>query len=161
MGHSQEPLQKRFGRVAEKHGFVSMHGSWVRTGPDSSIVLQLQRSRVGPHTDLCVKVFLHARTTRLGRTEQEMATTDVGDIFRRPPKDLDALLAIGSESPERDAAERALELLFTKFVGPFSSEAMTIEGILRLASEKQIVILPAIEKDLMKEKAASSADAVN
>lgn len=145
-------FKRLFGEVAAANGFVAAYGGWFQGSPECVVVLDLQKSNYGNYYELNVKVFVQGLFGEHHGRTKEMVKRHTGDVFRRQPKDYDPPLDLDS-GLSYDERKAAIQALFSNFLVPFASEALSRAGIFSLAERGEIYLLPAVRKEL---EAASS-----
>ena len=76
---------------------------------------------------------------------------NVGDFFRRTPKQFDAALDLEQQMEDVERTQ-SLESLFQDFVVSFSEKALTMQGIEELVRNEELYLLPAVKEELEKLK---------
>jgi len=72
-----------------------------------------------------------------------------GAIFRRQPTEYGETFDLESLMDDAERKQK-LEELFTSFLVPFSTKALSRAGIQELAQNDEIYLLPAVKKELEK-----------
>lgn len=147
MAMDTKELKRLFGQVAAAHGFAADHGGWFQGTKECVIVLDLQKSNYANRYELNVKVFVQGMFgEQYGRTKQ-MVKRHMGSLFTRPPGSYKPTLNLDS-TLSYEERKASLEVLFRDFIVPFTTEALSREGIFRLAARDEVLLLPAVRKEL-------------
>lgn len=135
-------LLKTFARRSDK--------GWIFDGNDldeCKIGIVVFRSRWGPHYKFMLKVFIDKVFEQ--RISEPIDLRQVGDVFRGElPSQFDIL---DLESKLSDEQRRVgLKKIVELDIQPFVEKARTIEGVLDMAENKQICLLPAVQLEIWR-----------
>jgi hypothetical protein len=144
---NSKEYKKTFGKIAKDNGFDSAFGSWFKQSSDCIFVIELQKSNFGDYYEMNVKTFIQGAFNKSYVKNKDLAKKDMGDVFTRQPVEFRDVLDFDDEMSEE---ERILKTkrLFNDFIIPFSDKALSISGIKKLAEQKNVFLLPAVEKEL-------------
>ena len=78
---------------------------------------------------------------------RELVCGDVGDVFRRSPKDYDQIFDLGSDLPDDERIEY-LRKFIDEFLSGFIQQTSTVKGIMLLAEQGELYLLPAVKRAL-------------
>jgi len=147
---SPATFREIFDAAAARSGLVKHRSIWRRDFPETTVVLQLQRSSSSSLYYLNIKVWLSGLTGRT-LTSQEMVTSS-GDVFRREPVEMNAILDLESEVSDADRA-RKIEQAFPEILVPLIERLSTGSGLLRAAGRTppEVFLLPNIKTLLLPE----------
>jgi len=143
-------FKKMFGSVGKLHGFERLFGGWLRQSDECIVVLDLQRSNYSNLYYLNIKLYVRGIfASEYGdvKLKKSMVKSDVGHIFRREPKEFSAAFDLENDLEEAERID-VLTKFFEEFLVPFSQRASTKEGIMQLAQDGEISLLPAVQKEL-------------
>lgn len=76
-----------------------------------------------------------------------MVNNDVGDVFRRAPKDYDEIFDLSSNLPDNIRIE-LLKRFVDDFLSGFVQQASTVKGITLLAEQGDVFLLPVVKEAL-------------
>jgi len=137
-----------FGMIAKKNGFESAFGGWFKQSEECIFTIQLVRSNFGNYYMVDIKVNVQG-TFGNRYVKSKSLLRDIGDVFRREPKEFEAALNLEQQMEDEERKQK-LESLFKDFLIPFSEKVLTIHGIKDLAKKGEIYLLPAVKEELEK-----------
>lgn len=138
-----------FGQTAEIFGFTSAFGGAFKHLTDCVVVLVLQKSNFGDYFELNVKFFFNGLFGKNISIDKALIVKESGHVFLRPPKKYNSLFNISEESKEVEISKK-MSGFFDEFLVPIVAKASSRSGILKLASEGEVFILPAVKVELEK-----------
>lgn len=136
-----------FDEAAKSSGFEKAFGGWFLESSESIVVLDLQKSNFGNHFELNIKIFVHGIFKKSYARNKELVKKYPGNVFRRQPPEFNDALDLDVALDETTRREK-LNLLFRQFIIPFSSLALSRQGIRLLAEKGEISLLPAVKEAL-------------
>jgi hypothetical protein len=136
-----------FDEIAKINSFEKSFGGWFIENDESIIVLDLQKSNFGNHYELNIKIFIQGLFAKFYKKSKDLVKKEIGNIFLRQPIKYNSVLDFDANM-DNNLRKQLLEQLFEKFINPISNKAKTRKGIKELAFDKQILLLPAVEKAL-------------
>lgn len=143
-------LKKVLGKIAADNGYSTAHGIWYKESTDCIFTLSLQKSNFGNYFYLNLKIFIRGIFGKEYKIDKALKN-DVGDIFRRSPKEYDQYLDFDIELAD-DSRISSIKKLFQEFINPFVENALKIEGIFELEKSGEVFLLPAVKGELTKLK---------
>ena len=136
-----------FDDVAKKNDFERAFGGWFLDSSECIIVLDLQKSNFGNYFDLNIKIFIQGIFGTYVKGK-DLVKKYPGAIFLRQPKYYNDLFDL--ETPiEEDKRLQKLEELFREFIKPFTTKALSRQGIRELEAQGKISLLPAVKAELL------------
>jgi len=96
---------------------------------------------------LNIKLFIQGIFGKNYILSRELVNNDVGDIFRRSPKDFDQVFYLGTDLPDCVRVEH-LKVFVDDFLCGFVQQASTVNGVKSLAEQGELVLLPAVKAAL-------------
>lgn len=137
-----------FDKAATNKGFKKAFGFWYKEAKDCMIVLDLQKSNYGKYFDLNFKVFIQGVfNTKYEPSKKNFA--DTGDIFIRQPAKFNDILNLELQI-ENETRINHIECLFDEFVIPYSLKCSSLGGIIEMANQESLYLLPAIREEIHK-----------
>jgi hypothetical protein len=136
-----------FNEVVKAHGFDKAHGGWFKDSGECMAVLDLQRSNYGVYFELNIKIYIQGMFGASYFRDKQLVKKDIGHVFTRQPNRYKDLFDLENEMEEALRQER-LGVFFDEFLVPFTDLALTKQGLVQLADEKRILLMPAVEKGL-------------
>lgn len=140
-------LKYFFTEATKSVGFESKFGCFVKTTNEVIIVLSFQKSYYSSQVYLNIKLFIQGIFGKNYQLSREMVSNDVGDIFRRAPKDYDEIFNLSSDLPDNARIE-LLKTFVNDFLSRFVQQASTVKGIALLAEQGEVFLFPAVKKAL-------------
>jgi len=145
-----EAFKQLFSEAAIAGGFTHIYGGWFRESPECMVVLDLQRSAFGQYFDVNIKVFVRGLFGESHARTKEMAKTLTGDVFVRPPERFRLALDLDEPMPWNERVQR-VGGMFSEFINPLTSDALTRSGLVSLAARGLVHLLPAVREQLHKD----------
>ena len=142
-------LKYFFTEATKSVGFESKFGCLVKTTNEVIIVLSFQKSYYSSQVYLNIKLFIQGIFGKNYQLSREMVSNDVGDIFRRAPKDYDEIFNLSSDLPDNARIE-LLKTFVNDFLSRFVQQASTVKGIALLAEQGEVFLFPAVKSELEK-----------
>lgn len=140
-------FKKLFSSIAKINGFKSAYSCWFKESAESVVVLDLQKSNFGDYYEMNIKIFIQGMFGNNYIISKKLVKGDVGNIFRRQPKEYKTLFDFDYPMGE-DERKVSLAKLFSDFIIPFTNNALSKSGIKKLADKGEITILPAVKVEL-------------
>lgn len=132
--------------LARGRDFIKLFNNYFKKSEECILSLGLQKSNFGNYYYLNVKIFVHGVFGNHYSISKELVN-DTGNVFIRPPGEYDRFLDLELTLADEDR-KKNLEKMFNDFIIPFTTKALTKEGIKELANTDQICLLPAVRKEL-------------
>ncbi|MBQ3777212.1 MAG: hypothetical protein II835_03860, partial [Fibrobacter sp.] len=98
---------------------------------------------------LNIKLYIQGVFGKNYQLSREVVVNDVGDVFRRAPKDYDQIFDLGSDLPDNERIEY-LKKFIDEFLSGFVQQTSTVKGIMLLAEKGELFLLPAVKSELEK-----------
>jgi len=136
-------FRRLFGDIAQSYGFRSESGTWFRESAETIVGLVLQKSHLGNFYYLELKIFVQNLAGKRHVGNRDLLKNHIGNIFRRAPREYYEAFSLDSIT---DGAK--IDELFRKFLVPFTENALTKRGLLRLADDDQIFLFPQVRAEL-------------
>ena len=136
-----------FTEATKSMGFESKFGCLVKTTNEVIIVLSFQKSYYSSQVYLNIKLFIQGIFGKKYQLSREMVNNDVGDVFRRAPKDYDEIFNLSSNLPDNVRIE-LLKTFVNEFLSGFVQQTSTVKGIVLLAEQGDVFLLPAVKNAL-------------
>lgn len=141
-------FKRVFSKVSKAHGFEYNYAAWFKESDDCIVFLDLQRSNYGPYYQLMIKTYIHfVFGTRYQKSKE--LVKDVGDTFRSTPTEYKDFFDLERVGDEADLTEK-LNKVFSEFIVPYTNRALNRREIVELGKEGIVVLLPAVEKNLLE-----------
>jgi Domain of unknown function (DUF4304) len=140
-------FKKSFNDIPKTYGFEKAFGGWFKVSPECIAVLELQKSNFGDYYELNVKIFIQGMFGNAYIKNKDLVKRDIGDIFTRQPNSFKDALDFDTSMEDSKRQER-LEKLFSEFIVPFTTGALSKTGIRELADKGEIFLLPAVKQEL-------------
>ena len=141
-------LKYFFTEATKCMGFESKFGCLVKTTNEVIIVLSFQKSYYSSQVYLNIKLFIQGIFGKNYQISRDMVNNDVGDVFRRAPKDYDEIFDLSSNLPDKARIE-LLKTFVNDFLSRFVQQASTVKGITLLAEQGDVFLLPAVKEALL------------
>lgn len=138
-----------FTEATKSMGFESKFGCLVKTTNEVIVVLSFQKSCYSSLVYLNIKLFIQGIFGKNYQLSREVVVNDVGDVFRRAPKDYDQIFDLGSDLPDNERIEY-LKKFIDEFLSGFVQQVSTVKGIMSLAEKGELFLLPAVKSELEK-----------
>lgn len=136
-----------FSDIAKSNKFKNAFGGWYQESDECIIVLYLQKSNHGDYFEMSIKVYVQGILGNRYRISKHLIKRDVGDIFRRHPSEYSAMFDFDTPMDKQKRRDK-LEVFFSDFVVPFTDKALSKSGIMELAKNGDITLLPAVKSEL-------------
>ena len=140
-------FKELFAQVAKEKGLSKAFGRWFCESEESIIVLNLEKSNFNNSYYLDIKIFIQGLFNSYYDKSKHLFKNDTGDVFRRQPPEYNYLFDLNYDMTHNQRCE-VLNELFESFVIPFIVKAFTKKGIMELAKEEKIYLLPAVKQAL-------------
>lgn len=141
-------LKKVFGSIAKENGYTTAFGIWYRESDECIFTFSLQKSDYENSFYINLKSFIRGAFEQEYKIEKSIKN-DTGDIFRRTPNEYNKYLNFESDLSDEERIS-GLRSLFIEFINPFAQKALEKKGILNLAENGEISLLPAVKGELEK-----------
>ena len=142
-------LKRTFAEITKSIGLETKFGGFVKETEEVIIVLSFQKSNYSSQVYLNIKLYIQGVFGKNYQLSREMVVNDVGDVFRRAPKDYDQIFDLGSDLPDNERIEY-LKKFIDEFLSGFIQQASTVKGIMLLAEQGELYLLPAVKSELEK-----------
>ena len=142
-------LKRSFAEITKSIGLETKFGGFVKETEEVIIVLSFQKSNYSSQVYLNIKLYIQGVFGKNYQLSREMVVNDVGDVFRRAPKDYDQIFDLGSDLPDDERIEY-LKKFIDEFLSGFIQQASTVKGIMLLAEQGELYLLPAVKSALKK-----------
>lgn len=139
---------KLFCAIGLLRGFMKDFGCLLKESNQCIVILELQKSKYGNYYELNIKIFINGVCNKKHKKNKELKK-DIGDVFSRPPSIYADALNLNTPIDVEIRTEK-LNNLFDDFIVPFTDKALTINGIKQLSENQQIILFPAVSKELEK-----------
>lgn len=136
-----------FGRLAKINGFERAFEGWFKESLECIVVLDLQKSNYGNYYQLNIKIYIQSLFQKKYVKSKELVKKDVGDILLGEPKEYRDTFNF-DEFMEDTKRQQKTEDLFINYIVPLTREALTVEGIKKLAQENKLFLTPAVRTEL-------------
>lgn len=141
-------FKKLFGEEAKFNSFESAFGGWFKDSVESIIVLDLQKSNFGDYYEMNIKIYIQGMFGNKYSKSKNLVKRDVGNIFRRQPPEYNSVFDFDLTMDDEKRKEK-LGQLFRDFIVPFADKALSKSGLIELANNGEIIILPAVKAELI------------
>ena len=142
-------LKRTFAEITKSIGLETKFGGFVKETEEVIIVLSFQKSNYSSQVYLNIKLYIQGVFGKNYQLSREMVVNDVGDVFRRAPKDYDQIFDLGSGLSDNERIEQ-LKAFVDEFLSGFIQQASTVKGIMLLAEQGELYLLPAVKSALKK-----------
>ncbi len=142
-------LKRTFAEITKSIGLETKFGGFVKETEEVIIVLSFQKSNYSTQVYLNIKLYVQGIFGKKYQLSRELVCSDVGDVFRRSPKDYDQIFDLGSDLSDNERIEQ-LKAFVDEFLSRFTRQASTIKGIMLLAEQGELYLLPAVKSALEK-----------
>jgi hypothetical protein len=140
-------LKEIFDETAKAKSFEKKFNGWFKESDECICVLDLQKSNYADYYDLNIKIFIQGLFGKKYHPNKELVKKDTGDVFRRLPEEFKDVLNLSLLISEHERQVK-LKYLFENFIEPFVLKANTKSGLIELAREERIFLLPAVRTEL-------------
>lgn len=142
-------LKRTFAEITKSIGLETKFGGFVKETEEVVIVLSFQKSNYSSQVYLNIKLYIQGVFGKNYQLSREMVVNDVGDVFRRAPKDYDQIFDLGSDLPDNERIEY-LKKFIDEFLSGFIQQTSTVKGIMLLAEQGELFLFPAVKSELEK-----------
>lgn len=142
-------LKRTFAEITKSIGLETKFGGFVKETEEVIIVLSFQKSNYSSQVYLIIKLYIQGVFGKNYQISRDMVNNDVGDVFRRAPKDYDEIFDLSSNLPDNIRIEH-LKRFVDDFLSGFVQQASTVKGITLLAEQGDVFLLPAVKSELEK-----------
>ncbi len=142
-------LKRTFAEITKSIGLETKFGGFVKETEEVFIVLSFQKSNYSSQVYLNIKLYIQGVFGKNYQLSREMVVNDVGDVFRRAPKDYDQIFDLGSDLPDDERIEY-LKKFIDEFLSGFIQQTSTVKGIMLLAEQGELFLFPAVKSELEK-----------
>ncbi|PTR01657.1 uncharacterized protein DUF4304 [Mucilaginibacter yixingensis] len=142
----KEDFKKSFNIVAKSFGFEKEFGGWFKESTECIIVLDLQKSNYNNLYYLNIKIYIQKMFGNNYAKSKDLVKKNIGDVFFRERGNSEVFNLDNSMTD----TERLDQLnIFFYSINPLLNAALTKSGIKKLADEKSLTLLPAVENELL------------
>ena len=142
-------LKRTFAEITKSIELETKFGGFVKETEEVIIVLLFQKSNYSSQVYLNIKLYIQGVFGKNYQLSREMVVNDVGDVFRRAPKDYDQIFDLGSDLPDNERIEY-LKKFIDEFLSGFIQQTSTVKGIMSLAEKGELFLFPAVKSELEK-----------
>ena len=142
-------LKRTFAEITKSIELETKFGGFVKETEEVIIVLSFQKSNYSSQVYLNIKLYIQGVFGKNYQLSREMVVNDVGDVFRRAPKDYDQIFDLGSDLPDNERIEY-LKKFIDEFLSGFIQQTSTVKGIMLLAEQGELFLFPAVKSELEK-----------
>lgn len=142
-------LKRTFAEITKSIGLETKFGGFVKETEEVIIVLSFQKSNYSSQVYLNIKLYIQGVFGKNYQLSRKMVVNDVGDVFRRAPKDYDQIFDLGSGLPDDERIEY-LKKFIDEFLSGFIQQTSTVKGIMLLAEQGELFLFPAVKSELEK-----------
>ncbi len=142
-------LKRTFAEITKSIGLETKFGGFVKETEEVIIVLSFQKSNYSSQVYLNIKLYIQGVFGKNYQLSREVVVNDVGDVFRRAPKDYDQIFDWGSDLPDNERIEY-LKKFIDEFLSGFIQQVSTVKGIMSLAEKGELFLFPAVKSELEK-----------
>ena len=142
-------LKRTFAEITKSIGLETKFGGFVKETEEVIIVLSFQKSNYSSQVYLNIKLYVQGIFGKKYQLSRELVCSDVGDVFRRSPKDYDQIFDLGSDLSDNERIEQ-LKAFVDEFLSGFIQQASTVKGIMLLAEQGELFLFPAVKSELEK-----------
>ena len=145
-------LKRTFAEITKSIGLETKFGGFVKETEEVIIVLLFQKSNYSSQVYLNIKLYIQGVFGKNYQISRDMVNNDVGDVFRRAPKDYDEIFDLSSNLPDNIRIEH-LKRFVDDFLSGFVQQVSTVKGIMSLADKGELFLLPAVKEALKNFRA--------
>jgi len=132
---------------SELYGFEKYFGGWIKASTECIAVLELQKSKFGNFYYLNIKIYIKGLFKRNYMPSKELIKNPMGDLTSRETQLRNSTFNL--DDPITDEQRKDdLEKILDTIIMPFVNQTSTRSGILELASQNKIFLLPAVKEEL-------------
>jgi hypothetical protein len=125
----EEAIEGAIGAFAARHSFIRERGKWRRSSADTTLGIDLQRSRFGPQFYINLGLSLNALSLPPGRRRPNWhISLRLNELA--PDEDSHIIKLLDSDASLSDTVRRVeLESLLERWASPFVEAADTLRGV--------------------------------
>ena len=139
-------FKKIIDKLAREIHFEPISNGWIKESNECILMLNLQKSSFSNSYYLNISIFIQGAFGRYHSKSKELIKSS-GDIFRRQPKEYEAIFDL--EVPIEDSERKLkLEELFHNFITVLADKSSTRNGIKELGENGYIFINPVLKIEL-------------
>ncbi|MBQ2552070.1 MAG: DUF4304 domain-containing protein [Treponema sp.] len=142
-------LKRTFAEITKSIGLETKFGGFVKETEEVIIVLSFQKSNYSSQVYLNIKLYIQGVFGKNYLLSREMVVNDVGDVFRRAPKDYDEIFNLNTDLSDNERIEY-LKKFIDEFLSGFIQQTSTVKGIMLLAEQGELFLFPAVKSELEK-----------
>ena len=142
-------LKRTFAEITKSIGLETKFGGFVKETEEVIVVLSFQKSCYSSLVYLTIKLFIQGVFGKNYQLSREMVVNDVGDVFRRAPKDYDEIFNLNTDLSDNERIEY-LKKFIDEFLSGFIQQTSTVKGIMLLAEQGELFLFPAVKSELEK-----------
>lgn len=148
---NSKDFKNTFDQIANKHDFKKAFGGWYKDSTECLAILELQKSNFGNYYQLNIKIFIQGVFEKTYLLSKDLIKKSMGHVNSSETKDYKDVFDFDEPMKDETRKERLKEL-FTRHIVPFTNEALSREGIRKLAEKGDIFLLPVIKEELAQSK---------
>jgi hypothetical protein len=137
--YDKKRFKDLFNEKAKHNGFFYAYGCWFKESNECILILELQKSNYSNLYYLNMKIFIQGANKRIYKINKDLIKNEIGHGFRRSDKEFDQYFNLDLDL-EYHLREQGIELLFNKFLIPFTRKAMTLKGVIELYNDKLLML---------------------
>lgn len=145
-------LKRTFAEITKSIGLETKFGGFVKETEEVVIVLSFQKSNYSTQVYLNIKLYVQGIFGKKYQLSRKMVVNDVGDVFRRVPKDYDEIFNLNTDLSDNARIEY-LKKFIDEFLSGFVQQVSTVKGIMSLAEKGELFLLPAVKEALKNFRA--------
>lgn len=142
-------LKRTFAEITKSIGLETKFGGFVKETEEVIIVLSFQKSNYSSQVYLNIKLYIQGVFGKNYQLSRELVCSDVGDVFRRAPKDYDEIFNLNTDLSDNARIEY-LKKFIDEFLSGFVQQVSTVKGIMSMAKKGELFLLPAVKSELEK-----------
>ena len=142
-------LKRTFAEITKSIGLETKFGGFVKETEEVVIVLSFQKSNYSSQVYLNIKLYIQGVFGKNYQLSRKMVVNDVGDVFRRVPKDYDEIFNLNTDLSDNARIEY-LKKFIDEFLSGFVQQVSTVKGIMSLAEKGELFLFPAVKSELEK-----------
>lgn len=142
-------LKRTFAEITKSIGLETKFGGFVKETEEVIIVLSFQKSNYSSQVYLNIKLYIQGVFGKNYQLSREEVVNDVGDVFRRVPKDYDEIFNLNTDLSDNARIEY-LKKFIDEFLSGFVQQVSTVKGIMSMAEKGELFLLPAVKSELEK-----------
>ena len=145
-------LKRTFAEITKSIGLETKFGGFVKETEEVVIVLSFQKSNYSTQVYLNIKLYVQGIFGKKYQLSRKLVCGDVGDVFRRAPKDYDEIFNLNTDLSDNARIEY-LKKFIDEFLSGFVQQVSTVKGIMSLAEKGELFLLPAVKEALKNFRA--------